>query len=97
MESNPSVSAFAAIARLFWIVLGPLVLFLLAYKISQSDHDWWTPLSISYLVVVPLLIWARHIDPLDAYGEPRAPGIVRNFTVGALAVGGAVWVAAHLI
>jgi hypothetical protein len=95
MESNPTVSAFAAVARLFWMVLGPGLLFLLAYKIAQNGAGWFTPLSISYLVGLALVVGARHVDPLDAYGEPRARGVVRGYTIGTLAIGILAWVVAH--
>ena len=97
MESNQSNSAFAAIARLFWMFLGPGILFLLAYNIAEKNEGWVAPLSIAFLVILVLVIAARQVDPFDSYGEPRVPGVVWRFTIGAIVVGLLLWVVVHML
>jgi hypothetical protein len=97
MESNQSNSAFAAVARIFWMFLGPGILFLLAYNIAQKNEGWVTPFSIAFLVILVLVIAARQVDPFDSYGEPRLPGVVWGFTFGAIVVGLLLWGIVHMI
>lgn len=97
METPKPVSAFAAIARLIWLFLGPGVLFLTAYTIYQNDEPWSSPLSVVFLLGLGLLIVFRQADPLDSYGEPRSAGIVKGFAIGTLVIGLAAWTLAHVL
>lgn len=97
METPKPVSAFAAIARLNWLFLGPGVSFLAAYTIYQNDKPWSSPLSIAFLIGLGLLIGFRQVDPLDSYGEPRPAGIVMGYAMGTLVIGLAAWILAYVL
>jgi hypothetical protein len=95
METPKPVSAFATIARLIWLFLGPGVLFLTAYTIYQNDEPWSSPLSVAFLLGLGLLIVFRQADPLDSYGEPRPAGLVTGYAVGTVVIGLVAWMLAH--
>ena len=96
MATNTRNSAVVALARLFWMLAGPAVLFVLAYYVAHHDAGWADPASIAFLVVLVGVIIARRLDSENSYGDPTTPAEIRTFTTEALVVGIVGWVIANL-
>jgi hypothetical protein len=94
MEANRS-SGLVALARLFWMLIGPAILFMLAGTIAGNDTGWFAPASIAFLVILPVMIAARWMDGDNSYGDPTTPAEVTTYTIGAIIVGLALWVVAN--
>ncbi len=97
MASNQSTSCIAATARVFWIMVGPGILSILAIRIAESHTGWFSPLSIAFLVVLIGVTTARWLDPLNSYGEPATPGQRRRYLLFAGGIGLVGWVLTNLL
>lgn len=92
MESTQnSTSPLSGLARMFWMLVGPATLFILAYAMVTQRDGWWSTASLAFLVILPLVLLARWLDPLNAEGEPAAPDTFRRYTAFALPAGLALW------
>lgn len=101
MQSNPS-SGYATLGRLFWMMIGPAILFLLALTIARDGGGWFTPKDIAFLAVLGGLILGRFVEfrgggSLTAMGEPATREHLRRYVVLILAIGFAVWTVVNLI
>ena len=98
MESKQSTTFLQAIARIFWMFIGPATLALLAIILIDKSVGWLAPQSIAFLVVLGMAVIARWIDPLDLdTDKPAAPGQVPRHMVLTLLLGIAVWTAANAL
>lgn len=97
MATNQSNSAFVAFARLFWMFAGPAGLFLLAYSIARQNEGWFAPTGIAFLIVLFGVIFARRLDPNNAFGDPATPAEIQVFTLGAIFVGLGGWIIVNLM
>ena len=84
-------------ARLTWMLLGPMALFLLLSSIATRGGGWLTPPDLGYLAVLAVMIGGRWLEyrsghAQTASGEPATADHFRRYVVGASAVGLAVWV-----
>ena len=95
MASNQSHSQ--VFARGFWILLGPAILALLAYAMATAEKGWFAARSIAFLVVLILVVVARRTDPLNSFGEPSTPDVLKRYVIGAVGIGIVVWVLANLL
>lgn len=100
--SSTSTPQSVGFARLFWMIVGPGVLLLLAFSIATRGQGWFTPVDIAFLVILPLVLAARwyefhHGDPHTATGDPATPADLRKYLVVALPLGLAVWALANLL
>ena len=96
MEPSRS-SGITGLARLFWMVGGPAILFFLAAKIAQNANVWMAPASVAFLFVLVGLVIARRFDPHDGYGEPATPTNIQRYTVAALIAGLGLWLIANVV
>lgn len=101
MESNAS-SGIAQIGRLFWMMLGPAVLFLLAISIARDGGGWFTLKDFAFLTVLGGLLPARIVefgggDPRTATGKPATRQELRRYFVTVLFTGIVAWTVANLI
>jgi hypothetical protein len=90
------------LARSYWIMFGPLLLFLCAAKIVTSRDGWFATADIAYLVGLILMIVARWFefykgDPRTSTGEPATKADLRRFVLLTFPVGLGVWVIANLV
>ncbi len=96
MKSNSELAGFA---RMFWMLIGPAILLLLALSISNRDSGWFTPYDVAYLCVLGLVLLARWYEfrenPTTGGGEPATSADLRKFLIGATAIGLGSWCAAH--
>lgn len=103
MTTNPPTTPVVpALARLFWMMIGPLVLILLTFVILQMGQGWLTAADIAFLAILAGVILARWLEfqggqPQTATGEPATPAHLRRFIVAALPIGLGIWVIANLL
>ena len=99
-ESSPSLTAL--LARVFWMLIGPLLLFVLAFNIGDKGTGWFTPSDIAFFMVLGGMLLARWWEyrggtANTTMGEPATPQDLRRYVVMTLVIGTAVWVVANLI
>ncbi len=88
------------IPRIFWMMMGPLGLFLALVSVGLSAG--WSVADLAYWVLVVLLIVARYVDVVrfkgqTADGEPATSAHLRRYILSVLALGVALWVAARAL
>ncbi len=99
----PTITSFRVlVARLMWVMLGPLTLLLIAMGIVSGGHGWTTGLDIFFAIVVLLMIAGRWIEQQSGegttfQGDAESTGHCKRYTVGLLAAAGAVWVTANVL
>jgi hypothetical protein len=95
-------SPLPVFGRVFWMMIGPMVLLiLLAVIIQNSGAGWFTGADVTFLVVLGALILTRWLEfrsgqPLTAVGEPAKPGDLRKYVAATIALGLAAWAFANL-
>jgi hypothetical protein len=93
----------ATIARLFWMMFGPMLLAVSALLIAGAvDAGWRTTADIAFLVILVLTILSRWIEyagghALSSTGDPVLRADVVRYSV-VMAIGGiAAWIIANVI
>jgi hypothetical protein len=102
MATQGHTSPVGSLARLFWLLAGPMFLLLLAVAVVRTGNGWLTPVDFAFLGVLAAMLLARWLEfragnPLTADGEPATPVHLRRYLVGATATGLAVWCAANVV
>ncbi|MEX0641451.1 MAG: hypothetical protein WD468_02055 [Pirellulales bacterium] len=92
----------APLARLFWMMIGPLLLFILAFANVMNDEGWLTAADIGFFVVLLATVYARwrefrSDDGRTAEGEPATAVEFRRYVVLLVGGGVAVWLVANLL
>jgi hypothetical protein len=95
-----STNAVGMLLRLFWMVIGNMVLVMVAVSIIENRQTFLSIADILYVVLVPLLIVARYLDikffeGATASGEPATIKHWRKYALTTASVAVAVWFAAH--
>lgn len=98
----PTSSLTLLLARVFWIMLGPAVLFLLAIAVVQNPGGWFTVPDLAFLTVLSLTLLARQLEfrgghPRTATGEPATAADLKRYSRFALSLGLGTWVLANLV
>ncbi len=103
MSVNPPAgSLLVVVARVFWLMCGPMILLLLLFKILSDRNGWMTNNDIVYWVVLGLLPLSRWVEFRDgesttSMGEPATSGHLRRYVVSSVLLGAGAWVLANLI
>jgi len=102
MSFTGSNSAAAAFGRVYWLMIGPMLLLLLAFHIARTGDGWLTTADYVFwgmLAVLPLARWLefRGGHPKTNTGEPASDTELQRYFVMAPLVGAAIWVISHLI
>ncbi|MGQ0634828.1 MAG: hypothetical protein ACT4QC_09475 [Planctomycetaceae bacterium] len=97
-----STSGLAPLGRLFWMMIGPAILFLLALAISRDGGGWFTAKDIGFLAALAGIVLGRFIefrggDPRTADGQPATQSHFRRYAALVVSIGLGVWAAANLI
>ncbi|MGE3806092.1 MAG: hypothetical protein AB7K24_15585 [Gemmataceae bacterium] len=100
VEQRTSLSA--AFSRIFWMMLGPMILVVVALNIAQSAAGWLTGADMIFLIVLAGMIAARWFefhkgDPQTATGAPATPAHLRRYVLSAALLGVGVWVIVNLV
>jgi hypothetical protein len=103
MSTNrPTTSFVLVIARVFWMLLGPGLMFMSMIAILQNPGGWFTPADFAFLILLNVTILARWLefrggDPRTATGEPATPADLRRYIFYAMPLGVVAWIIANLI
>lgn len=97
---TPSGSMWTLSARVFWMLLGPLLLALALYQVITAPEGGFRSADAVYLALVAALPAARWIefqggDPRLATGEPATRGHLRTYALRAILGGLWVWISAR--
>lgn len=102
MNANPTPKPIGMLTRVFWMMIAPLALVLLAYFIVKTGNGWMTGFDIGFLSVLAAMVGARWLEfrvgePQTTDGAPATTRDLRRFAWGALVGGLLVWAAANLL
>jgi len=97
-----SPSLTDVLARLLWIMVGPVFLAVFGYWIIKTGNGWFTPADFAFLGILAAMIVARWLEfrgghPKTAEGEPATAAHLRRYAIGAAVVGLSLWVAVNLV
>ena len=98
----PSDSFSVLVSRIFWMLIGPITLALLAFGIVRAGTGWLTGLDAAFFVVLGFIVAARAIEQRSgqgttAEGKPSTWAHVRHYYFRLIAVAAALWFVANLI
>jgi len=101
-DDTPVTPVGVGCARVFWIMIGPPALAVLAYHVASKGGGWLTGLDVAYLAVLAALLAVRWLEfrsgfGVTAAGQPLNDAGLRRYLVMAGSVGLAVWVGANLV
>lgn len=86
------------LARLGWMIVGPLAAVVAGYSVATAGKDWTTGVDLGYGIAVAGTVGCRLWDfrlgkPLTAEGAPATPTHLRRYLGTTAAVAAACWVA----
>jgi len=98
-DSSPAPSAFA---RLFWTLLGPMLLFGTIIHNAVSPRGWLSVWDAAVGLVVAAMLACRWREQRSgaattAYGELSTPEHFRRYVVALIVVAGLAWFLANLL
>jgi hypothetical protein len=102
MAAPQATSFRAALGRLTWMFLGPMLLVVAAVVVAKSSKGFLSLADLFYFVVLGTMLAGRWVEfrcgaPLTATGEPASRQHLRRYTVAASLVGLAGWGTASLV
>lgn len=103
MTNTPSAqSTLPALGRLFWMMIGPMLLALLALNILMNGGGWLTTVDLVFLALLlglPLARWLEFTGgaPQTTTGEPATKHDLVRYAPLAVVAGLAVWIVANVI
>jgi hypothetical protein len=88
--------------RLYWMLVGPIMLTFATLHIVFKGTGWLTPADAFYFIVLAGLIVGRWLEfaggkPLTGTGEPATWHDFRRYSYGVVVLGIAVWVLANAL
>jgi len=98
--AEKSISSFALLfTRLFWMIFGPLALFLLVSTIARSGGERLPFIDVAFFAVIAGMISSRFYefqagDALTSRGEPMTGAVMARYALVVGLVGVAAWVCA---
>ena len=101
MDTHRTTAAPALLARLLWMMAGPIILALLAVAIAEQHGGWLALTSLAYLLILGVMMFARWFEfrvgyPMTATGEPATEEHLRRYVLITSIVGLAAWVLANV-
>ena len=102
MPTQAKTSLPVFLSRIFWMMVGPLTLVLLAFSIVIKGSGWLTLTDLAFLGVLGSLLLARWLEfqggkPRTSTGEPATPAHLRRYAITTIVLGASAWVAANLV
>jgi hypothetical protein len=95
-------SLWAIFSRVYWMMIGPLGLVLLAFTIIRAGTGWLTWIDLGYLAMLGGMLLARWWEFREGRakttdGQPAAPADLRRYVQQAASLGLVMWVVANLL
>ena len=102
MAPQSSTTGAQAIARVFWMMLGPLLLLVLGFSIANRGGGWLTGMDLAFFAALALMGLARVVEfrgpnPQTATGDPATPADLQRFLTMIALLGLGAWVVANLV
>jgi hypothetical protein len=102
MDKNEPTRLLPALGRVFWMLLGPMLLVLLTFAIVEIGSGWLTAADLGFFAILAAILFARWLEfraghAQTASGEPATGRDLQRYVVGAGLVGMAVWVVANVL
>jgi hypothetical protein len=99
--AGPITSLSVLLARVFWMMMGPMLMLILLYAIVTGGGGWITRWDIVYLIVIPLLVLCRWIDvrsgaASDSNGAVAGPEQLHRYARFVVPLGATLWVLANV-
>ena len=90
------------LGRVFWIILGPLLLLILVVGSFHRGNGWLTAADVAFLAILGGLILARWYEfqggnPTTNMGEPATWSHFRRYVQVTIPLGLGVWIVANVI
>ena len=100
--TQPTTPLFVFLGRIFWMMVGPMILAALTISIVKIGNGWFTTADFAFLGVLAALVLARYFefqagDPQTSDGRPATSAHLRNYVLGAILLGLGVWAFANLL
>jgi hypothetical protein len=99
----PGISSVSVLfGRLMWFMIGPGILFGIAYAIVTQGTGWLTGLDASFFAIVVLMVWGRGLEQRSgvattAEGKPANWDHFRRYIRFLLPIAAAVWITANAL
>jgi hypothetical protein len=95
-------AASAILGRLFWMMLGPFFLVIVAISTAERRDGWFSPADGLYFAVLGGMLLGRWLEfrsgqPLTATGVPATVAHLRRYALVLSVLGVAAWVVANLV
>jgi hypothetical protein len=102
MTAKATNSAFVILGRIYWVMIGPMLLVILTLTSLANSGGWFTPADFGFLAALGGLPFGRWLefqggDPRTSTGEPATRDQLRRYALATTLAGLAVWVVANLI
>ena len=93
---------YVMVSRVFWMMLGPLLIAVAGINIVNSGNGWFTLADIAFLLMLGGVVMARWLElqsggAQTSTGEPATASQVYRFMLFATIVGLAAWIAANFV
>lgn len=90
------------LARMIWVIGGPMVLFVVLATTFTRDGGWFTGMDAFYAIVVVLILACRWIEQRSGHaktasGEPSSAQNFRNYCIGMIFGSAGAWAVTKLI
>lgn len=90
------------LGRAFWMMIGPMLLVPITYKIIEHGNGWLTSFDFIFLGTLAVMLFARWFEfykgkPRTAEGTPATPEHLRRYVLGVVAIGVPLWIAANVL
>ena len=100
MDNDKSSSGFAALGRLVWMALGPMVLALTTMHIFLNGTGWHTPADYVFFATLAVMILGRWLEvlggvPRTSVGEPATLKDFYRYVASVLGAGLTIWIIAN--
>ena len=101
IEQLPN-SCVATLSRLYWMMVGPIILGMMAFVIARDGNGWLTAADFGYFGALALTMMARWLEfrgsnPQTADGQPATSGHLRRYLMMLSVIGIASWVLANIV
>ena len=101
MANQSTTSMLVLVGRIFWMILGPIILAVLTIVIISSGDGWLTPKDIAFFAVLigmPLGRWLEFQggSPETSTGEPATAADLHRYVLTTIVLGTGVWMAANV-
>ncbi len=100
MDTNQHTPGYAGFGRLFWVILGPMLLAITTLHIFLEGTGWHTTADYLFFAILAAMILGRWLEVLGGVpettdGEPATRKDFYRYIVLVLIVGLAIWIIAN--